>query len=132
MERYTLDLPAMYGDHHVTEVRRLLLELPGVQDVYASSAFHYVEVLYDPAKIHSDNFTARLEQAGYLGELAMPREAGAVAAHPGDAKRFMRHTAVFENLKSSVSFTQTIGYTGRPLWPCPGIGPIRTDSMEEE
>jgi len=132
MERYTLDLPAMYGDHHVIEVRRLLLELSGVEDVYASSAFHYVEVLYDPAKTHPDDLTARLEQAGYLGELAIPGEAGAEASQSKDAKLFKRHTAVFEAVKSSVSFTQATGYTGRPLWPCPGMGPIRTDSMEEE
>jgi len=30
MEVLSLELPAMYGDHHVVEVRRLLFELPGV------------------------------------------------------------------------------------------------------
>ena len=37
----------MYGDHHVVEVRRLLLEMPGVTDVYASSSFQVVEVAFD-------------------------------------------------------------------------------------
>ncbi len=53
MEKYTLDLPTMYGDHHVLEVRRILLEIPGIQDVYASSAFRAVEVTYDPAEVIS-------------------------------------------------------------------------------
>ena len=35
MEVLTLELPAMYGDHHVVEVRRILLEIPGVDNVYA-------------------------------------------------------------------------------------------------
>ena len=50
METFVLELPTMYGDHHVVEVRRLLLGLPGVEEVYASSGFQSVEVTYDPAK----------------------------------------------------------------------------------
>ena len=50
MEKITVDLPTMYGDHHVTDVRRILLALPGVEDVYASSAFRLVEVTFDPTK----------------------------------------------------------------------------------
>jgi len=132
MERYTLDLPAMYGDHHVIEVRRLLLELPGVDDVYASSGFHYIEVLYDPEKVHPDDITTRLEQAGYLGELSIPVETGAKVYQSEDTQLFIRHSAVFENIKSVVSFTQTTGNNARPLWPCPGLGPIGNESMEEE
>lgn len=132
MERYTLDLPAMYGDHHVIEVRRLLLELTGVEDVYASSSFRYVEVLYDPAKVHPDDMTSRLEKAGYLGDLSIPEETGANVYQSEDTELFIRHSAVFENIKSNVSFTQTTSYSGRPLWPCPGLGPIGTEMTEEE
>ena len=39
MNKVTIDLPSMYGDHHVQEVRRLLFDLDGVEEVYASSAF---------------------------------------------------------------------------------------------
>ena len=39
MKTLSLELPAMYGDHHVIEVRRILLEIDGVKDVYASSSF---------------------------------------------------------------------------------------------
>ena len=39
MEVFNIDLPAMYGDHHVVEVRRILMDIPGVEDVYASSGF---------------------------------------------------------------------------------------------
>ena len=30
MQKVTYETPALYGDHHVLEVRRILLELPGV------------------------------------------------------------------------------------------------------
>ena len=131
MERFTLDLPAMYGDHHVIEVRRILLELPGVEEVYASSGFHYVEVMYDPARVHLDDLTTCLEKAGYLGALSIPVETGAKAYQSEDNKPYIRHTSVLENVKSVVSFTQSTGNSGRPLWPCPGVGPIRTQKEEE-
>lgn len=132
MERYTLDLPAMYGDHHVIEVRKLLLEIPGVEDVYASSSFHYVEVLYDPSKVHPDEMTNRLEQAGYLGELSIPVESGVKVYQAEDSQIFMRHSKVFENTQKTVSFTQNTNYSWRPLWPCPGVGPIKITRSEEE
>ncbi len=44
MKTISFDLPSLFGDHHVVEVRRLLLEIAGVEDVYASSAFQVVEI----------------------------------------------------------------------------------------
>ena len=52
MEKKSFKLPAMYADHHVVEVRRILLEMPGVQDVYASSAFQVADVTFDPTATH--------------------------------------------------------------------------------
>jgi len=49
MEKFVINLPAMYGDHHVTEVRRILMGLPGVSSVFASSAFKSAEISFDPA-----------------------------------------------------------------------------------
>jgi copper chaperone CopZ len=132
MEKLTLEVPAMYGDHHVLEVRRILLEMPGIEDVYASSSFQIVEVSYDPAKLSPEEITRALDQAGYLGELALPEESGvAVQAGVGngDASRF-RHTAIYENTRQAVSFGQSTAYSGRPLWPCPGLGVIRKTDEE--
>ena len=132
METLTLDVPAMYGDHHVLEVRRILLELPGVEDVNASSSFHVVEVHFDSDKISPDEITARLDQAGYLGELLTPEETG-VAIHGGKSNgndMHFRHTATYRQTSQAVSFARTVAYSGRPLWPCPGIGVIST--MDEE
>jgi hypothetical protein len=50
METLTVDLATMYGDHHVTEVRRILFDIPGVEDLYASSSFHQVQITFDKKK----------------------------------------------------------------------------------
>lgn len=122
METLTLELPALYGDHHVLEVRRILLARPGVVDVYASSAFHVVEAQYDPAVTHPEAIQATLAEAGYLGELPIPEEVGAVARVNGQ-RPFFRHTAAFEAVRQVVSFAQEVPEAaGRPLWPCPGMG----------
>ncbi len=126
METKTFETPALYGDHHVTEVRRRLLELEGVVDVYASSAFQTIEVTYDESKISEGQITARLDEAGYLGGWTAPIEMG-VAVEQGNEKPYFRHTATYETVKHTVSFAQKVNYSGRPLWYCPGIGAIKMD-----
>lgn len=133
MEKITIDLPTMYGDHHVLEVRRILLEIPGVQDVYASSAFRAVEITFDPEKVKREDLVAALDQAGYSGDLPVPVEMGALAVQGNGGKRsFFRHTTTYETTRNVVSFQQRVNYEGRPLWPCPGMGPMRTTQPEEE
>jgi len=133
MEKYTLDLPTMYGDHHVLEVRRILLAIPGIEDVYASSAFRAVEVTYDPAKVTPETFIAKLDQVGYSGDLQVPVELSTAAVQGnGGKKPFFRHTASYETTRTMVSFAQRVNYEGRPLWPCPGMGPLQSKAPEEE
>lgn len=127
----TFDTPALYGDHHVLAVRKMLLELPGVEDVYASSAFGAVEVTYDPDKVEEAKISSTLEQSGYLGEWELPTEADAATYLESDrSQSFFRHTEVFETSRQVVGFTQKVGYSGRPLWHCPGFGVIKSE-MEE-
>jgi hypothetical protein len=114
----------MYADHHVVEVRRLLFELPGVEEVYASSSFHVLEVDYNDAAIDVDVIKGQLAEAGYLGELPTPVEVGADAAEANGRGVFFRHTAAFVQTGKSVGFTQQVPFSGRPLWPCPGLGAI--------
>jgi copper chaperone CopZ len=124
MEIKTFETPVLYGDHHVSEVRKILLELTGVNEVYASSAFQVIEVTYDPAKINIKKITACLEEAGYLGEMSMLTETG-IAVEKVDGDHFFRHTAVHETIKGTVSFAQRVDYNARPLWPCPGLGAVK-------
>ena len=127
METKAFEAPALYGDHHVVEVRRILLELPGVKEVYASSGFQTIEVTFDPKKIKEEQIKARLEESGYAGEIPILAETGVAAYGKEGASGFFRHTEVYETVKNTVSFAQRVQYQGRPLWPCPGIGVVKID-----
>jgi copper chaperone CopZ len=124
METKTFESPALYGDHHVTEVRRILEGMTGVSEVYASSAFQVIEVTFDPEKISAEEISKQLDEAGYLGELHMVLETG-IAVEKKEGDGIFRHTAVYETIKDTVSFAQNVQYTGRPLWPCPGLGAVK-------
>lgn len=134
METFTLELPAMYGDHHVTEVKRLLMTLPGVAEVYASSGFRLVEIEFDSAQTTTDQITTCLDEAGYLGDLMIPVEIGAESTTEGrsnGARLLFRHTAANEKANRTIRFAQSLPATGRPLWPCPGLGTIPSQHSEE-
>lgn len=132
METLSIDLPAMYGDHHVVEVRRIIQALPGVEDVYASSAFRIVEITFDPAMVTPEILRNALEEAGYSGDLPVPVESHTPANETAAEDSFFRHSAVYEHTRQVVSFAQNVAYSGRPLWPCPGMGPIRANKVVEE
>ncbi|MEP0804901.1 MAG: heavy-metal-associated domain-containing protein [Chloroflexota bacterium] len=126
MKTKTFEAPALYGDHHVVEVRRILLSMEGVVDVYASSAFQTIEVTFDPQMIKAEEIEARLREAGYLDDLPIPAEPGGAVRKAEDDGIF-RHTAVYETVKNTVAFAQRVPYSGRPLWPCPGMGVVKVE-----
>lgn len=115
MQTSMFNTPALFGDHHVTEVRRILFALPGVKDVYASSAFQVVQVEFDESQTTHEALAQKLEAAGYLGDIQVTSEQG---------KSVFRHTAIHETVKQTVTFAQHTPYRGRPLWNCPGIGVV--------
>lgn len=121
----TFELPAMYGDHHVIEVRRLLFALPGVEDVQASSGFHLVEVRYDPATVDAEQITAALAEAGYTDDLPIPMESSDAVNVRAEGTTHFRHTAAYEQTGKVVGFAQRVEASGRPLWPCPGFGAVK-------
>ena len=127
MKTKSFEVPALYGDHHVTEVRRILLELEGVTDVYASSAFQVIEVTYDESKINDLEIAVKLDEAGYLGEWSVSIETGSAPEQSNAEKPFFRHTTTYETVKQTVSFAQHVNYQARPLWHCPGIGAVKMD-----
>ncbi len=136
MTKTVIDVPAMYGDHHVLEVRRILLALPGVQAVNASSAFKAVEIEFDPAQTGIEALTATLADAGYLEPLPVPLEADIAVTLLSDDDRAaaFRHTTAFEQAKDVVSFAHAVPpQTARhALWPCPGVGVLHIDGQHEE
>jgi copper chaperone CopZ len=75
----------MYADHHVIAVRQALLSTPGVEEVWASSAWQQVQVAYDPEAVSPDGISQALEQAGYPmdnGQLPAGPSAGPKAKDP--------------------------------------------------
>jgi len=65
MEKMMLDVPKMYADHHVEAVRTALLQLDGIEEVIASSAFKRVIVGYDPKRLRPSGVEEALRAAGY-------------------------------------------------------------------
>jgi copper chaperone CopZ len=128
MKSFTREVPTMYGDHHVTEVRELLLAIPGVADVYASSSFQVIEVEYDETRLDAARIEDRLREAGYLEPLAIPVEREATRPHSNGGKAYFRHTEAQPISGRTVRFVQNVPYRGRSLWPCPGMGVVQ---MEE-
>ncbi len=126
METITLSLPAMYADHHVAGVRRILLELSGVSDVYASSAFQVAEISYEPRQISPEAIEAALGEAGYLGQLPVPTESSRAVTDSNGERTYFRHTAAFVQTNETIGFGQEVVNISRPLWPCPGLGPLKT------
>jgi copper chaperone CopZ len=124
MKSLVLDVPRMFGDHHVLEVRRILHELPGVDDVNASSSFRAVEVSFDEKKTSEDALNKALDDAGYLGELDVPHESGEPTVE-SNGEKFFRHTEAFESVADVISFGQDVSSSARPLWPCPGMSALR-------
>lgn len=65
----TINLPAMFGDHHVNTVHQLLTQLAGVQEVWASAANRLVQISYDPETQTAQEIQARLTAAGYPAQI---------------------------------------------------------------
>jgi excisionase family DNA binding protein len=129
MEKTVIDVPAMYGDHHVLEVRQMLLALSGIEEVMASSCFHAVEVSFDPTQITEEDIKAVLDEGGYLKPLPVPIESEiAVTLLPEeDRAAGFRHTVAYEQARDVVSFAHAVPQqtTSYVLWPCPGLGVLR-------
>ncbi len=130
MKTVVFEVPAMYGDHHVLEVRRLLLQMEGVTDVYASSGFQIVEVTFDENRQSPAALEASLGAAGYLGEMQLPVEFG-VGLGPANGKPFFRRSIALETARA-VGFLQEVPRPGRELWPCPGLTTVRFPDEEVE
>ena len=134
MASLSLEVPSMYGDHHVLEVRRLLLASAGVSEVYASSGFGVVEVEYNSKKTPKKDLVAALEKAGYMGDFSMALEPSTPANE--DVKgAYFRHSEASEQTGNTVGFEQSVRVQRSPLWPCPGMGPVKTQNLivdEEE
>jgi len=116
MQSIILTVPGMYGDHHVLAVRAILLALPGIDDVYASSAFKQVRVTFDSALIAEDKIRAALKEAGYEADGVKP------IVIPVTYGETARHTAAYEGVGRTVAFIQEApARLATGPHPCPGF-----------
>jgi copper chaperone CopZ len=120
MDKLVLDLPFLFADHHVTEVRRILLAISGVVNVYASSAYHLVEVTFDNKQVEPEAIKAALDKAGYLRGLLLPAEATSV-----NSNGHVRRTTDFDPTTRSLNFSRPAISEDQAAWPCPGLGLIK-------
>lgn len=83
MEKLTLDIPTLFGDHQVLKLRDALANIDGVSEIYASSAWKQVMITYDPKQVKPADLEKALTDAGYppnQGELP-------ILVHPTSIKR---------------------------------------------
>jgi copper chaperone CopZ len=120
MEKVTLNVPGLYGDHHVLAIRDILGKISGVEDVYASSAFKQVAVTFDPAKAQPADFEGALAAEGYaVGEEALPE---AAVETPAQRWRGGAQFVVAAGMAETVRFeAPPVNFgVGGPR-PCPGF-----------
>ena len=106
--------------------------MPGVTDVYASSAFQVAEVTFDPdiGKVKQKSPRHSEKPVIWVNSLVIARSRETCGLPMNGDGTFFRRTEVYEQTKETIGFAQNVSYVGRPLWPCPGIGVINT--VEEE
>ena len=69
MRKIVVDVPEMYGDHHVLRVREALLNAAGVSEVTASSARRKVAVAFDESVTTPEALRDAIAAAGYSFEV---------------------------------------------------------------
>ena len=118
MEKVTLSVPGMYGDHHVLAVRDILGSLPGVEDVYASSAFKQVVVKFDPAKANPAGFESALSAQGYMNEVPWPEFTDEVKGHKQGGSQFVVASGIAESVRFEAP---PVNWGAGGPRPCPGF-----------
>lgn len=116
MERLTLSLPSMYGDHHVIEVRRILSALPGVNpgSVYASAAWQRVEIEYDRSQTGAGEIRSALAARGYA-------EGTSAAYAPPVSSRTRQSTGFAAGPSAVEQFVEKSPAVEHAFGPCPGF-----------
>jgi len=119
MKKLVLPIPLLYGDHHTLAVRSILSALPGISDLYVSSAQHLVSLSYDPEKVDPQAIEKALAEHGY--EVGGP-EPTFVPSLASEFERSSRYSSLVTGSGDALAFAeQTQVRDGRPLWPCPGF-----------
>ena len=76
-QKENISVPAMFGDHHVVQVRQIVSALPGVKAIQASASRRKITVTFDRAQVTLAAISAALAQAGFAPGVAPAEAAGA-------------------------------------------------------
>ena len=117
MDKVTLNVPGMYGDHHVLAVRDILGKLPGVENILATSAFKQVVVWYDAAKAQPTDFENVLAAEGYMQDQA-PLVTDEYKAHKRGGSQFVVASGIAESLRFEAP---PVNWGTSGPRPCPGF-----------
>ncbi len=118
MDKVTLNVPGMYGDHHVLAVRDILGQLPGVENIFATSAFKQVVVTFDPAKAKPADFESALSAQGYMEETPWPEVTDAIKAQKHGGSQFVVASGIAESVRFEAP---PINWGAGGPRPCPGF-----------
>ena len=118
MEKVTLNVPGMYGDHHVLAVRDILGKLPGVENIFATSAFKQVVVTFDPAKAKPADFESALSAEGYMDELQWPEITDDIKAKKHGGSQFVVASGIAESVRFEAP---PVNWGAGGPRPCPGF-----------
>jgi len=115
LQNETISLPAMYGDHHVVEVRQIVTALPGVKEVRASASRRKLFIAFDRAQVTLAAISAALAQGGFApGATFAPGAAPAAASETGDHLPIVAAADQIEVRESKYSPPPAFGV-------CPGL-----------
>lgn len=65
VNRVILEIPKLYGDHHVAPIQQLLINRPGVQNVWVTPAHRQVHIDFAPESVSEAQLRAWLVDGGY-------------------------------------------------------------------
>lgn len=65
VNRLILEIPKLYGDHHVVPIQQLLANRPGIEKVWISPAHRCVQIDFSPENVDADQIRAWLVDGGY-------------------------------------------------------------------
>ena len=100
VNRVILNIPRLYGDHHVAPIQQVLANRPGIDNLLISPAHRQVRVDFAPDAVSEVQIRAWLSEAGYPPQVPLPPLPA--VEHPMVAKDLAwDHTAV--------RMTQTLG-----------------------
>ena len=126
MKQAKFDIPVLFGDHHVLEIKKIFSEVEGVSDIYISSAYNFVKIEYDENVTNEEVFISFLKDSGYEDGMGFETETFGVDPAAEGHKKHFRKSVLYGQTGETQGFKQNVTKTTRKNWPSPGMGNLET------